>query len=450
MKTCIRGGTIVTCDGAHRVMHGDVLIDGARIVSVGPSPSPHAGISAPAGGEALQVIDATGCVVMPGLVQAHVHLVQTLFRGLADDVPLLAWLRRFIWPLEAAHDEASLRLSAELGAAELLLGGTTTILDMGTVHGHDAVFEAVGRSGLRAISGKAMMDVGEGVPKGLRETTRASLRESERLARDWSGAADGRLGYAYCPRFILSCSEALLRECAAVAAAHGALVHTHAAEHEEERKAVKDLLGADDVALLARFGITGERAVLAHGVQLTDEEMRQLAAAKTRIVHCPSSNLKLGSGIARVHAMREAGVVVALGADGAPCNNNLDGWVEMRLAALLAKVRSGTTTLPARDVIRMATIDGARALSLHDQVGSLEVGKRADIVVLDVNGVQAAPAVDVMSTLVYAAQSRDVRHVLVDGRVVVRHGELVTLDAARIARLACEEAPKVARRAGVT
>ena len=148
--------------------------------------------------------------------------------------------------------------------------------------------------------------------------------------------------------------------------------------------------------------------------------------------------------------MREAGVVVALGADGAPCNNNLDGWVEMRLAALLAKVRSGTTTLPARDVIRMATIDGARALSLHDQVGSLEVGKRADIVVLDVNGVQAAPAVDVMSTLVYAAQSRDVRHVLVDGRVVVRHGELVTLDAARIARLACEEAPKVARRAGVT
>jgi len=438
----IRGGIIVTCDDAHTVTAGDVAIRDGVIVAVGESArtafaGPH------------RVIDAAGCFVMPGLVQAHVHLVQSLFRGLADDVPLLAWLRRFIWPLEAAHDDASVALSAELGAAELLLGGTTTILDMGTVHGHDAVFDAIERSGLRAVSGKAMMDQGAGVPRRLLETTQASLRESERLARAWSGAAGGRIGYAYCPRFILSCSEPLLRGCAEAAAESGAIVHTHAAEQEEERHAVRELLGGDDVALLARYGITGERAVLAHGVQLGDDEIRDLARAGTRVVHCPSSNLKLGSGIARVHAMREAGVVVGLGADGAPCNNNLDGWLELRLAALLAKVRSGTTSLPAREVLRMATRDGARALGLGAKIGSLEVGKRADVVVLGAGGLHVAPAIDPVSALVYAAKATDVRHVLVDGVHVVKNGELLTLDAARVAARAREVAPVVARRAGV-
>jgi len=438
----IRGGMIVTCDDQDRVFVGDLAIRAGRIVAVGPEAS--RALGAP-----CEVIDATGSVVMPGLVQAHVHLVQTLFRGMADDVPLLTWLRKFIWPLEAAHDEASLGLSAELGAAELLLGGTTTILDMGTVHGHDAVFDALARSGLRAVSGKAMMDSGAGVPKRLREGTAASLRESERLARAWTGAADGRLGYAFCPRFILSCSERLLRGCAEAADELGAIVHTHAAEQEEERSAVRELLGDDDIALLARFGIKGERAVLAHGVQLREDEMRALATAGTRVAHCPSSNLKLGSGIAAVHALRKAGVVVGLGADGAPCNNNLDAWIEMRLAALLAKVRSGTTSLPARDVLRMATIDGATALGKRHEIGSLEVGKRADVIVTRIDSVRVSPATDVMSTLVYAAQSRDVRHVLIDGRRVVRDGELLTLDAARVAARAREEAPKVARRAGL-
>lgn len=440
MDTLIRGGIVVTCDASHRVLRGDVAIHRGAIAAIGPQAVP----------EGVQhVIDATGCVVMPGLVQTHIHLVQTLFRGLADDVPLLAWLRRFIWPLEAAHDEASLTLSAELGAAELLLGGTTTILDMGTVHGHDAVFDALARSGLRARSGKAMMDAGADVPAGLRETTRDSLRESERLARTWSGAAEGRLGYAYCPRFILSCSEALLRECALAAEAGGNLVHTHAAEQGEERQAVRDLLGDDDVALLGRFGITGERAVLAHGVQLTPGEMKQLAAARTRVVHCPSSNLKLGSGIAAVHALREAGVVVGLGADGAPCNNNLDGWTEIRLAALLSKARAGTTTLPARDVLQMATRDGARVMGLESSIGSLEIGKRADVIVVSMEALHVAPALDPISALVYAVKSHDVRHVVVDGRPVVRDGQLLTLDAARIAARAREEAPRIARRAGL-
>ncbi len=442
METLIRGGQVVTCDDADTVLMADVLVRRGEIVALGPTAAAEAQLP-------CEVIDATGCIVMPGLVQGHVHLVQTLFRGLADDVTLLAWLRGFIWPLEAAHDETSLGLSAELGAAELLLGGTTTILDMGTVHGHDAVFEAIARSGLRARSGKAMMDVGSDAPKRLRETTRGSLRESERLAKAWGGAADGRLGYAYCPRFILSCSEELLRGCADLAAEGGLLVHTHAAEQKEERKAVRDLRGDDDIALLARAGITGERAVLAHGVQLRRDEIRALASAGTRVVHCPSSNLKLGSGVAAVHALRAAGVLVGLGADGAPCNNNLDQWIEMRLAALLGKVTSGTTTLPARDVLRMATIDGARVMGLGHVTGSLEVGKRGDVIVVDTRGVHQAPARDAASTLVYATRSTDVRHVLVDGRHVVREGELLTLDAERVAARAREEAPRIARRAGL-
>lgn len=442
MNTLIRGGAIVTCDANHSVLAGDVAIRGREIVAIGPDAA--ASIEPP-----HRVIDARGCVVMPGLVQAHIHLVQTLFRGLADDVPLLAWLRKYIWPLEAAHDEKSLRVSGELGVAELLRGGTTSILDMGTVHGHDAIADACVRGGIRAITGKAMMDQGDGVPAGLRESTQASLRESERLAKTWKGAGDGRIGYAYCPRFILSCSEDLLRECAEAAREHGAMIHTHAAEQAEERAAVRELMGDDDVALLARFGIKGPRAVLAHGVQLEDHEMTTLAEDGTGVAHCPSSNLKLGSGIARIHDLRRAGVTVGLGADGAPCNNNLDAWTEMRLCALLAKVRSGTSTVPAREALRIATIEGAKVLGIDAITGSLEVGKRADICVVDIEGLHTAPAADLMSTLVYACQSRDVRHVFVDGQHVVSGGEVQTLDAVRIAAQAREEALRIARRAGV-
>jgi len=442
MSLLIRGGVVASCDAEHRVFEGDVAVLGGRIVALGPGAEGALPPGAP-------TIDARGCAVLPGLVQGHIHLVQTLFRGLADDVPLLTWLRRYIWPLEAAHDDLSLLASAELGLAELLRGGTTTILDMGTVHGHDVVLDACQRSGIRALSGKAMMDQGEGAPAGMLENTRAGLREAERLARAWPNHPDARVRNAICPRFVLSCTEEMLRGCAALALETGALLHTHAAEQKEERAAVRELLGEDDIVALARCGVTGKQAVLAHGVQLTDDEIGSLARAGTAVVHCPSSNLKLGSGIARVEAMRRAGVRVGLGADGAPCNNNLDGFFEMRLAALLSKVSAGTETLPARDALRLATIEGARALGLDDQIGSVEVGKRADLIVVDLQNIHTAPAMDLMSTLVYACQSRDVRHVLVDGQPVVRAGELLTLDVGLAAARAREQAPLVARRAGV-
>ncbi|MEZ4389837.1 MAG: 5'-deoxyadenosine deaminase [Polyangiales bacterium] len=439
MDLLLRGGTVVTFDPDDRVVQGDVLVREGRIIAVG---------APPAAARLTRVVDARGCAVIPGFVQAHVHLCQTLFRGMADDLPLLPWLRDRIWPLEAAHDAESLRASADLGLCELIQGGTTTVLDMGTVRHHDVVFEALRDSGIRAFSGKAMMDAPDTWP-GLRESTASSLSVSDALCDRWHGAEGGRLRYAYAPRFILSCTEGLFRQCAERARARGALLHTHAAEHAGERDAVRALLGRDDVDALRDWGFAGRDVVIAHGVQLTPAQRRRMAADGTRVTHCPSANLKLGSGVAKVARMLSAGVAVALGADGAPCNNNLDALVEMRRAALLAKRLGDTSALPARRVLRLATLDGARALGIDDLVGSIEVGKRADLAVIRLDGAHVEPGGDVFSRVVYAAQSRDVRHVFVEGRALLRDGELTTLDAPRVLASARGHALKVAARAGV-
>ena len=437
MKVLIRGGTLVGTGGDPQ--EADLLVDGARITGIGASALPSS---------VVRMIDARGCAVIPGFVQAHVHLCQVLFRGMADDMPLLEWLERRIWPYEAAHDDASLAASAELGLLEMMLAGTTTILDMGTVHGYDAVFDACARAGIRVFGGKTMMDAGNAVPKALREKTAASLREADRLRDTWSGKEGGRLQYAYAPRFILSCTEALYR--GTVERAHdakGALLHSHVAEHPDERVAVREALGDEDIAILRKWGFKGKRAILAHGVQLTDAEIDAVARDETRIVHCPSANLKLGSGIARVHELQTRGVVVALGADGAPCNNNLDPWVELRHAALLAKVRSGVTTLPARRAFELATIDGARALGIDNETGSLEIGKRADIAIVRMDGPHVEPGGDAYSRLVYGCQSRDVTHVLVDGQVVVKDGVHQRLDRDEVLVAARAQAKKMMARA---
>jgi 5-methylthioadenosine/S-adenosylhomocysteine deaminase len=437
----IVGGVVVTCDAEDRVVAGDVLVSNGRIRAVGAVDRARLGV--------VRVLDATGCAVIPGLVQAHVHLCQALFRGMADDMPLLQWLKERIWPLEAAHDEHSLTTSAELGLVEMMLAGTTTILDMGTVHGHDAVIDACIRSGIRAVTGKAMMDKGDGVPKGLRETTKSSLDESDRLLSTWRGKGGGRIDYAYAPRFILSCSEQLIRETAARSERHGALLHTHAAEHAGEREAVRAALGKDDITLLREWGAKGSRTVLAHGVQLSDDEARTIARDGTAVVHCPSANLKLGSGVARVAELDALGVRLALGCDGAPCNNNLDPWQELRHAALLAKARTSTTSLPARRAFRLATIDGARAIGKGAEIGSIEVDKLADLAVVRIDGVHTEPGGDVFSKLVYACKSSDVEHVLVGGELVVKAKTHQRLDLDQVRANARVQAKKAASRAGL-
>jgi len=421
--TIIRGGTILTLDGAWKIATGDVHSRGGRIVQVG-------GQAVPAGRD-YEILDAEGAIVMPGLVQTHVHTCQTLARGRADDLALLDWLKKIVWPYEAALDREDVAAAARLACAELLLGGTTAIQDMGTVHHTDAIFEVARDAGLRATIGKAMMDDGADVPAGLRETTRASIDESVALCRAWHGSADGRLHYAFAPRFVLSCSEDLLREVATTARQLGARVHTHASENRDELAAVVRERGDANVAYLDRVGLTGHDVGLAHCVWLEERERRILADTQTQLLHCPSSNLKLASGIAPVPELLGEGVLVSLGADGAPCNNNLDAFLEMRLAALIHKPRVGPQAMPARQVVKMATLGGARALGLDAEIGTLEVGKRADVIVIDTEGPHVSPTDAPYSALVYACRPSDVRHVVVDGRVVVRDRNLLTLDAAR-------------------
>jgi cytosine/adenosine deaminase-related metal-dependent hydrolase len=413
----IRGGTVVTMDRARRIVEGDVVVgDDGAIVAVGEAPG------------AQQEIDARGRIVIPGFVQTHVHLCQTLFRNHADDLDLLAWLRTRIWPYEATLDGESMRACARLGVTELLLNGTTSILDMGTVHEQDEVFAAAEEGGLRLAGGKAMMDTGDGVPARLRESTRSSIDESLALAKRWHGRAGGRIRYAFAPRFVLSCTDELLREVARLSERDGLLVHTHASEQLPECELVRRERGDDNIAHLAKLGIAGPRACLAHCVHPTEREVGLIVERGTRVLHCPSSNLKLGSGIAPVADYLARSVCVSLGADGAPCNNQLDPWIEMRLAALLQKARAGPSSVPAETALALATIEGARALGLDATTGSIEVGKRADLVVVNPRRVHATPAGSPYSVLVYSGRADMVEHVLVDGRVVVAGGRATAWD----------------------
>ena len=428
----ITGGTVLSMRPGDAPAVRDLYVEGDRIADR-------------AGGE---TIDASGCYVMPGLVQTHIHLVQTIFRGLAEELSLLEWLRDRIWPLEAAHDEASLRATARLGLLDLLTTGTTTILDMGTTHGGDVIAEELVASGIRARFGQTMMDGGDGVPAGLRETTTASLHASARLVMKWHEAADGRIGYAYAPRFALSCTRELLEAVGDITKRMDLLVHTHSNENAAERALIEGVTGQAPTAYLDSVGLVNERSVIAHGVNLDEREMAILAERGAAITHCPSSNLKLGSGIADVRALRQRGITVGIGADGAACNNRLDGFDELRLAALLAASVHGPGALTAGDVLAMGTRDGARAMHLEAEIGTLEVGKKADIVVLD-PGRLAGPGGDPATRIVYGGGSRAVRDVIVDGHVLVRDFVPLTLDAGEVRARAAEALPRLAARAGL-
>jgi cytosine/adenosine deaminase-related metal-dependent hydrolase len=427
-------------DPLRSVLVADILVDANGRIAALAEPSANI--------PAQRSIDASGLIVVPGLIQAHVHLCQTLFRGLAEDLSLLAWLRERIWPLEAAHDPESLFASARLGIAELLLGGTTAILDMGTVHHTQALFEAAAETGIRYTGGKAMMDAGDGVPAGLLETTPVALRESDRLARDWHEREGGRLRYAYSPRFVLTATYDLLRSVSARARADNMLVHTHASEQREETDLVRQRFGVSNLRLLANLGLADTNACFAHCVWPEPDEIDVLASGGASVVHCPSCNMKLGSGAAPVADYLEQGVNVALGADGAASNNRLDGWEELRLAGLLGKFRSGPAALSAMEVFEMATIAGARALGLDVDIGSIEVGKWADLAVLDLRRAHVVGPEDVYTRLVYSARASDVRLVTINGKLVVDNGALVPFSEADAITEAERQRALLLQRAG--
>jgi 5-methylthioadenosine/S-adenosylhomocysteine deaminase len=421
------------------IVEGDVLVRDGAIAAVGRFEA-----------AADRVIDARGGYILPGFVQTHVHLCQTLFRSFADDLPLLDWLRRRVWPLEAAHSPSTLRAAARLASAELLLSGTTTALTMETVHDTDVVFEELAASGLRATVGKCMMDDAGEAPPRLHERLQDSIDESLALHRRWHGAAGGRLRAAFAPRFAVSCSRELLEAVAALSQDHGLLVHTHASESREEVELVRRLSGGDsNLAYLARTGLATPRLCAAHCVWVDEADQRLLGERGVHVLHCPGSNLKLGSGIAPIVELKARGVSLSLGADGAACNNRLDMFDEMRLAATLQSVRHGPGALPAAEVLWMATRGGAAALGLAEQIGSLEPGKRADLIVVSRERAHLQPDRNAYSTLVYAARGTDVRLTLVDGEILVDDFTLTRVDEDEVARDARAASAELAGRAGI-
>ncbi len=438
LEQVIRNATVLTCNA-----RGEVLRDAEVVVREGRIADVRAARKKTATGR--NVFDAQGGVVIPGLVHGHLHACQTLCRNRADGLELLDWLKKRIWPYEAAHDAESMRASADLTFLELIQSGATAALDMGSVHHYDEVFASARDAGFRLTGGKAMMDAGQGVPRGLLETTASSLAESERLRRRWHTAASGRLRYAYAPRFVLSCSTELLRAVGRAAGVDGVRIHTHASENATECRVVKKLTGRDNIEHFSDLGLLGPHTTLAHCVWPTKREQRVLAKTRTRVCHCPSANLKLASGIAPIPELLEQGISVGLGADGAPCNNNLDMWQEMRLAALVHLPRRGPKAVSAQTVLDMATLGGARALGLEKEIGSLEIGKKADLAVVELGSAHHSPVGDdEVATLVYSGRSNDVRDVMIDGAWVMRAGDVLTMDMSRVIASAERHAKRLA------
>jgi 5-methylthioadenosine/S-adenosylhomocysteine deaminase len=413
----VSGGTVVTMDARRRVIEdGAVAVEGGRIVAVGTRAEVAGRYAARA------TIDARGGAVIPGLVNGHTHVPMSLFRGIADDLDLNEWLTKYIFPAEAKNvTEEFVRAGTQLGLAEMIRGGTTTYCDM--YYFEDAVAEETERAGVRGLLGETVIDF----PVPDNKTWPDAMRYTERFVARWKG--NRLITAAVAPHAPYTVSEAHLREVRAFSDRTGAPIVTHVAETRKEVEDITRDHGASPVEYLARIGFLGPRDVFAHTVHLTEHEINLLKQNGVGSVHNPQSNMKLASGVAPVPQMLRAGVAVGLGTDGAASNNDLDMWEEMDTAAKLHKLSSGDPkVVTAEEALAMATIGGARALHMDSDIGSLEEGKRADIVVVGLDALHQTPRYNVYSHLVYATKASDVRTVVIEGRVVMRERRLLTLD----------------------
>jgi 5-methylthioadenosine/S-adenosylhomocysteine deaminase len=413
----VSGGTVVTMDKDRRVIEdGAVAVERGRIVAVGRRADIVRQYTA------RSVVDATGRAVIPGLINGHTHVPMTLFRGIADDLDLQEWLTKYIFPAEAKNvTEDFVRTGTQLGLAEMIRGGTTTYCDM--YYFEDAVADETARAGVRGVLGETVIDF----PVPDNKTWPDAMRYTERFVAHWKNHA--LITPAIAPHAPYTVSEAHLREVRAFSDRTGAPVVTHIAETRKEVEDITRDHGARPVEYLARIGFLSPRTIAAHTVHLTDGEITLLKENGVGSIHNPQSNMKLASGVAPVAQLIRAGVAVGLGTDGAASNNDLDMWEEMDTAAKLQKVSSfDPKVLTAEESFALATISGARALHMESQIGSLEEGKRADIVIVDLDSLHQTPRYNIYSHLVYATKASDVRTVVIEGRIVMRDRRLLTLN----------------------
>lgn len=436
---------IVTVDSKERILKNHfVEIENGRIVSIKKNNENYFAKNK------KRVLRFDNLTLIPGFVQTHIHLCQTLFRGLADDLELLDWLQLKIFPYENAHNKNSLLASVRLGINELFLSGTTTLLDMGTLRHQEVIFEELQSSGIRAIAGKCLIDENDLFPE-LKSDTKSELKEINQLAKSYHNASSGKIKYGFAPRFVLSCSEKLLKESFEIKKDFpGSLYHTHSSENKNEIAEVKRRHKKENIEYFDSIGVIDDHSVLAHCIHVNDKETELLKKKNVRVAHCPSSNLKLGSGIANIPKYLKKGISVSLGADGAPCNNNLSIFNEMRLAALIQKPIHGSTIIDAKTVFKLATIEGAKALHLQKEIGSIEVGKKADLVLMDLNSNSHSISVSddsIYSNIVYSSSSDSVNSVMVEGEWKVLNKKSLLYDQNELNQTSKDELKKLLRRA---
>lgn len=380
-----------------------------------------------------EIFDYPSYTLIPGFIQTHVHLCQTLFRGLAEELPLLDWLKFKIFPFENAHNEDSLRYSCKLGLNELLMSGTTTILDMGTLRYQQVVFSEMINSGMRGFSGKCMIDQNDLLPE-FKSSTKDELQDVIQLAQNYHNLQNGKIKYAFAPRFVLSCSEELLKETKEIVKDFpGSLYHTHASENINEIKEVRMRFQKENIEYFDHLNLLDDYTILAHCVHTNQTEREILKEKNIRVAHCPSANLKLGSGIAPIPEYLKEGISVSLGSDGAPCNNNLSIFNEMRLSSLIQKPTHGPETMSALKIFKMATIEAANALHLNNEIGSIEIGKFADLILLDLNMLSnSLDDSNVYSDIVFSSNQQNVKCVMINGEWKVKESQSLVYEENKI------------------
>jgi len=418
----IQGGTLLTLvEGEEPLERATLLIQGdriARILAPAEEIPPFKGVPS---------LDATHCLVMPGLVNAHGHAAMTLFRGLADDLPLKQWLFEKIFPAEATHlSEQTVYWGALLGCLEMIASGTTTVSD--GYFFQDATARAFQKAGLRALLAQGVIDFpAPGVPDPARNLTLGKA-----FIERWGHASDLIRPGLFC-HSLTTCSDKTLQEAMAISQKFSLPLQVHLSETKEEVEEVVRRTGKSPVPHLSDLGLLNKSLIGVHAVHLEDQEIQLLARNKVGIVHCPESNMKLASGTARVAEMLKKGLVVGLGTDGCASNNNLDLFKEMDTAAKLGKVGTlDPVNTGAATVLKMATLWGAQVLGLDKEIGTLEVGKKADIITLDLRKPHLVPLYNPMSTIVYSASGSDVKDVIVNGRVLMKDRAFTGLDAEEV------------------
>jgi 5-methylthioadenosine/S-adenosylhomocysteine deaminase len=413
----IANGTVITEDRARRVLdRGSVAIDGRDIVAVDRAETIAAAYTS------AETIEATGSVVMPGLINTHTHAPMVLFRGLADDLALMDWLQKYIFPAEAKTVSPEfVRAGTRLAALEMIESGTTTYADM--YYFEDEIARVTRAAGLRGVLGETIIRF----PVADAKTPAESLTRTERFAAEF--AHDDLITPAVAPHAMYTLDEATLKACRALADRLRIPVIIHLAETKDEIRTSREKYRSTPTEYLESLGFWGPRTLAAHGVHVTDSDIKVLARHGVGVSHNPESNMKLASGTAPVQAMQSAGIAVGLGTDGAASNNDLDMFEAMRQAAFLHKlVSEDPRAIPAPLAIQMATIDGARALGMERDIGSLEPGKRADLIVVSMDSARQTPMYDAQSHLVYVTRGDDVKTTIVNGRILMRDRQVLTLD----------------------